>query len=138
MRCCVGFANAYIDIRDYKTACEVIIMMYDLSRHLKKEDQVSYIDKLQVILLVGLSQAYAKSDRLQEAEECLVKAYELAEKFDASPDYNAQNIKFYRGKKQIFGDDAGETAMESVERILSMDESNADFLLTAWNKIKNK
>ena len=26
------------------------------------------------------------SDRLQEAEECLVKAYELAEKFDASPD----------------------------------------------------
>lgn len=136
MRCCVGFANAYIDIRDYKTACEVIIMMYDLSRHLKKEEQVSYIDKLQVILLAGLSQAYAKSGRFQEAEECLVKAYELAEKFDASPDYNAQNIKFYRGKKQIFGDDAGETAMESVERITSMDESNADFLQTAWHKIK--
>jgi len=138
MRCCVGFVNAYIEMKDFKTSCEVLNMMYDFSMHLRKDDQVSYIDKLQVILLTGMSQIYASSQQLLEAEKCLIKAHELAKKFDASPDYNAQNIKFYKGKKQIFGDDTGETAMESVERIILLEESNHDFLKQAWSNIINK
>ena len=138
MRCCVGFANAYFEIREYKLAYDVFNMMYDFSMHLRKNDKVSFIDKLQVILLAGMSHAYAGSRQFHEAEECLIKAYELAKKFDASPDYNAQNIKFYKGKKQIFGDDAGQTAMEGVERLISLEESNADFLKNTWSKITNK
>ncbi len=138
MRCSVGFANAYNEIQDYKTSCEVLKMMYDLSMHLRKDDQVSYIDKIQVILLAGMSQFYTKNQQFQEAENCLRKAHELAKKFDASPDYNAQNIKFYKGKKQIFGDDTGETAMDSVERIILMEESNTDFLQQTWSNITNK
>lgn len=75
-----------------------------------------------------MSQTYVSNQQLPEAEKCLMKAYELAKRFDASPDYNAQKVKFYKGKKQIFGDDVGETAMESVERIILMEESNRDFL----------
>ncbi len=138
MRCCVGFANAYNERKDYKISCEVLNMMYDLSMHLRKDDQVSYIDKIQVILLAGMSQFYTKNQQFQEAESCLIKAYEHAKKFDAAPDYNAQNIKFYKGKKQIFGDDTGETAMESVERIILMEESNTDFLKETWSDITNK
>ncbi|MFT4146998.1 MAG: helix-turn-helix transcriptional regulator [Mobilitalea sp.] len=138
MRCCVGFANAYNEMKDYKTSREVLNMMYDLSMHLRKDDQVSYIDKLQVILLASMSQFYSKSQQFPEAEKCLMKAHELAKKFDASPDYNAQNIKFYKGKKEIFGDDTGETAMESVERIILQEESNTDFLKQTWSNITNK
>jgi transcriptional regulator with XRE-family HTH domain len=138
MRCCVGFANVYLEMKDPKTSCEVFNMMYDLSMHLRKDDQVSYIDKLQVILLAGMSQFYASSQQFLEAEKCLMKAHELVKKFDASPDYNAQSIKFYKGKKQIFGDDTGETAMESVERIILMKESNTDFLKQTWSNITNK
>ncbi|MBP7174650.1 MAG: helix-turn-helix transcriptional regulator [Thermoclostridium sp.] len=138
MRCCVGFANTYLEMKDSKTSCEVLNMMYDFSMHLKKGDQVSYIDKLQVILLAGLSQIYAGGQQFLEAEECLTKAYELAKKFDASPDYNAQNIKFYKGEKQIFGDDTGETAMESIERIISLEESNTEFLKKTLSNIANK
>lgn len=138
MRCCVGFVNAYIEMKDFKTSCEVLTMMYDFSVHLRKDDQVSYIDKLQVILLAGLSQIYASNQLHMEAEKCLMKAHELAKKFDASPDYNAQNIKFYKGEKQIFGDDTGETAMESVERIILQEESNHDFLKQTWSKITNR
>lgn len=138
MRCCVGFANVYDDMKDYKTSCEVLNMMYELSMHLRNDDQVSYIDKLQVILLSGMSQFYASSQQFLEAEKCLRKAYELAKKFDESPDYNAQNIKFYKGKKQIMGDDMGETAMESVERIILLEESNTDFLKQTWSNISNK
>lgn len=137
MRCCVGFANAYHDRKDYKSSCEVLNMMYELSMHLRKDNQVSYIDKLQVILLAGMSQIYASSKQLLEAEKCLMKAHELAKKFDESPDYNAQNIKFYEGKRQIFGDDVGETAMESVERVILMEESNIDFLKQTWSNITN-
>ena len=138
MRCCVGFVNAYFDVKDFKTSGEVLNMMYDFSMHLRKDDQVSYIDKLQVILLAGMSQIYASSQQLLEAEKCLLKAHELAQKFDASPDYNAQNIRFYKGKKQIFGDDTGETAMESVERIILQEESNSEFLKQTWSNITNK
>ena len=138
LRCCVGFANSYNERKEYKTSCEVLNMMYDLSMHLRKDDQVSYIDKIQVILLAGMSQFYTKNQQFLEAENCLMKAHELAKKFDAAPDYNAQNIKFYKGKKQIFGDDTGETAMESVERIILMEESNTDFLKQTWSNITNK
>lgn len=138
MRCCVGFANAYYDMKDYKTSCDVLNMMYDFSMHLRKDNQVSYIDKLQVILLAAMSLIYASNQQLQEAEKYLIKAYELAKKFDVSPDYNAQNINFYKGQKHIFGDDTGETAMESVERIISMEESNFEFLKQTWSNISNK
>jgi transcriptional regulator with XRE-family HTH domain len=138
MRCCVGFANAYHEIKDYKTSCEVLNMMYDFSMHLRKDNQVSYIDKIQVILLAGMSQFYSSSQQFLEAEKCLIKAHELAKKFDASPDYNAQNIKFYKGKKQIFGDDTGETAMESVERIILLEDRNSDFLKQTWSNITNE
>lgn len=138
MRCCVGFVNVYFDMKDYKTSCEVLNMMYDFTMHLRKDDQVSYIDKLQVILLAGMALIYASSQQLQKAEKCLMKAHELAKKFDESPDYNAQNIKFYKGKMQIFGDDLGETAMESVERIILMEENSIIFLKQTWNNITNK
>lgn len=138
MRCCVGFANVYFNIKDYKTACAALNMMYDLSKHLKKDEQVSYIDKLQVVLLAGMAQIYACSQQGAEAEQCLAQAYALAKRFDAAPDYNAQNIRFYKGKKQIFGDDAGETAMESIEKIIFLEVSDAPFLAELWNTVKNK
>lgn len=138
MRCCVGFANAYAELNDYKMAYDVLNMMYDFSNHLRKDDQVSYIDKLQVALLAAMSQIYASGKHYQEAEECLVKAYELAKKFDESPDYNAQNIKFYKGKRKIFSDDIGVTAMESIERIVSSEENRDDFLKSIWRKITNQ
>lgn len=138
MRCCVGFANVYNEMKDYKAAYEILNVMYDFSKHLRKDDQVSYVDKLQVILLTGMAQIYASNQQLMEAEENLLKAYKLAIKFDASPDYNAQNIKFYRGKKRIFSDDVGETAMDSIEKIILMEESNADYLKNIWSKISSK
>ena len=138
LRCCIGFVNAYLEMKDFKTSYEVLNMMYDFSKHFRKDDQASYIDKLQVILLTGMAQIHTISQQYLEAEQCLLKAYELAKKFDASPDYNAQNIKFYKGKKQIFGEDTGETAMESVERIILLEESTSDFLKETWSKISNE
>lgn len=135
IRCCIGFSNLYYEMKDFKMACDVLKMMLGFSEHLRKSSQVSYIDKLQVILLAGLAQIYGSNKQLNEAEECLKKAYELAKKFDASPDYNAQNIKFYSSKKQIFGDDVGEAAIEIVERIISVAESNAEFLQDIWHKL---
>jgi transcriptional regulator with XRE-family HTH domain len=135
MRCCIGFANVYSDMKDYKTAGEALNMMFDLSKHLQKDNQISYIDKLQVILQAGMAQTYACSRQLVEAEKCLKKAYELAKRFDEAPDYNAQNIKFYKGKKLIFGDDAGETAMECIKKFIFMEENNAIFLQQIWNNI---
>lgn len=135
LRCCVGFADVYLKMKDYKVAYDVLKMMYDFSIHLKKDEKVSYIDKIQVILLAGMAQVYASNQQLKEVEESLIKAYELAKRFDTSPDYNAQNIKFYQGKKRIFSDDTGEKAMESVEKIILMEEINADLLMNIWNRI---
>lgn len=137
MSCCVAFTNAYVEKKQYQNAYDFLHMVYELTNHLRKDNQVSYIDKMQAILLVGMAEAHISNQRFTEANSCLLKAYELAKIFDVSPDYNAQNIKFYQGDKQIFGDDAGETAMASVERIISMYENNADYLKNAWNNIIN-
>lgn len=138
VRCTVGFTKAYMMMKDYKSAYDSLNMMFELCNHLRKDGQVSFIDKLQVILLTGMSQVHASDNQLFEAKKCLLKAYDLARVFDSSPDYNAQNIKFYKGDKQIFGDDTGKTAMESVEKIISMEESNADFFRQTWNSIIDK
>jgi len=137
MRCCIGFSIVYADMKDYRTACDALNMGYDVSEHLRKDGQVSYIDKIQVILLACMAQNYANLKQFGEARKCLQKAYALAQKFDAAPDYNAQNVKFYKGKKLIFGDDAGETAMESIEKIVAADEKTAPFLTQIWNNIIN-
>jgi len=135
MSCGIAFTNAYIEKKQYQYAYEILQMVYDFTNHLRKDNQVSYMDKMQVILLAGMAQAHVSNQRFPEANSCLLKAYELAKIFDISPDYNAQNIKFYQGDKKIFGDDAGETAMASVERIISMYESNTEYLKNAWNNI---
>jgi len=139
-RCCVSFANVYCKQNDYKMAYDVINMMYEFFKHLKKDGQVSYIDKLQVISLAIMAGIHAEIRQFKEAEKCLEKAYELAVMFDASPDYNVQNIKFYNGQKLIFSDDSGVTAMESVESIISPQDVNSDFLKKIWSNImaKNK
>ena len=135
MRCCVGFANAFLERKEPKTSYEVLNMMYELSKHLKKNDQVSYIDKLQVILLAGMSHFYVASSLEEEAKKCLMTAYERAKAFDEAPDYNAQNIKVYQGKKQIFGDDTGETAMESIERIIQLEGNESETLKIIWGEL---
>ena len=135
MRCCVGFANAYHETKNSEASYDVLNMMYDLTKHLRKNENPSYIDKLQVILLAGMSHFCIASLQFDKAEDCLRTACDLALRFDKEPDYNAQNIKFYQSKKQIFGDDTGETAMESIERIILLEENNVDFLKQVWNTI---
>mgnify|MGYP001024206478 CR=1 FL=1 len=136
MRCSVGFANIFHKQNDNKASIDVLKMMVDLTEHLKIDDRVSYVDKLQVILLSGMAQIHAYLSEFDKAGQCLKKAYGLAMKFDTSPDYNAQNIKFYKGKKQIFSDDAGETAMQCVEKMVV--ESESDNLMQIWNNIKSE
>lgn len=136
LRVGIGYANAYAEKKEYQSAHEMLNMMYEFNNHFRRENKVSYIDKMQVIILAGMAQLHASNQQFTEANSCLLKAYELAKIFDVSPDYNVQNIKFYQGNKQTFGDDAGETAMASVERILAMEDDNG-FLLEAWTKIVN-
>ena len=138
LNCCIGFYNVYAAMGDYKSAYEALHMMYDFAMHLRKDDHISYVDKLQAVLLSAMAQIYAISQQFEEAEKCLMKAYELARRFDASPNYNAQNIKFYKGKESVCGDDIGATAMDSIESIIFSDERTADCFKEIWGNITNK
>lgn len=138
LNCCIGFYNVYVAMDDYKSACEALNLMYDFAMHLRKDDQISYMDKLQAVLLSAMAQIYAISHQFEEVEKCLMKAYELAKKFDTSPDYNAQSIKFYKGKERVCGDDMGATAMDSIESIILSDGKAANILKEIWGNITNK
>ncbi len=135
-----GYVIYYYRLGRYEEALETILWLNRFLESVKrKEDAVSYIDKIRAPFFAEAAQLQTLLGRQEEAEEFLKKAYKTAEKFDAAPTYRADEMKFiiYEMKEGIIYDDFGATAMQAIERLVINGELNAE-LCELWEKMKRE
>lgn len=134
-RTTAGLANSCFGEEDWQTGMELFLWMHSLINGLRSSEEVSYLDKMDAVLLYGCAQASAEDGHMDDAKMYLRQAKNTAERFDKSPDFSPCKIKFYRGKKLSFTDDFGETAMLGIERHLRMNSGTNPELLNFWMEL---
>ncbi len=140
----IGLSGCFDSKGDEKQSIEALLWLYGVLEGLKLPHKVSYLDKMQVILLSGCAQVAAVMDDVEMTKEYLGQAVAMARVFDASQAsdnmqvYDVRNIKFYYGKTQTVGDNFGETAMGGIEKALTSNERTGSIFTKLWRNIKNE
>lgn len=126
-RIVLGLVNVYMEREDYHSAREITEWLQGITAGLRLPEKVSFLDKMDVMLYMVMAFASLADGQDLRAMEALKRAEKQAERFDSSPDYGSEGIKFYEGGKEAFAFDSfGETAREGIERMIR-DESKPEF-----------
>ena len=131
-----GYAMIFLHRRDFVSARDVLLWGCGLVTGLKRRDEAGYMDKMYVEMLVMLSAAQLRTDGREAAEETVRRALEVAERFDAAPDFGLSDIKFVSGLEKYSNHDAmGATAAEAIKNILGyMGDPEAEAL---WEEARS-
>ncbi len=134
-RTVVGLANCCFGEKDWQRGLELFLWMYGVIRGLRVSEEVSYLDKIEAILLYGCAEISSQDGQPDAARAYLSRAIAAAERFDQAPDFSSGKIKFYRGDKLSLTDDFGETVMLGIERQLKNNRSDHGALLKIWMEL---
>lgn len=133
IRTVVGYVNVYFHQKDYISAREILLVGVSFLSSLKDADQPSFLDKMNSVFHVCIAYTQIESGDTDAAHRSLIRAKELADHFDAVPEYDPESIRFVTlDKPQSAYDDLGETAMESIQNAL--DAIGSDVLSTMWRE----
>ena len=102
--------------------------------------KVSYLDRAEVILLGRQARYSNAAGDMAAAEGYLRRAAGLALRFDASPEYGIENIRFcHTAKPVLVYDSFGRTAFQCLEdSLLHGGEPDSSSLQELWRKIKDE
>lgn len=114
-----GYINVYLAKEDYDLAQQAIKLAISLLDGFKKEEKICFFDKLHCILLTCLAETEIKIGNIVAAKEALSETKILAERFDKSPDYRTDNIRFVvnENNSSVY-DNLGTTALAGVEKAI--------------------
>lgn len=132
---CIGCVNAYGAQNRLDEAEEITRWLLDLSDGLRASGKQTFIDRGMVRLYTVLANLSLIGGDEAKARERLEAAYELAERFDANPEYSVRaGMKFFHGAASAtYYDDMGATAMSSIENYLEDAEDCA--LKPLWDSV---
>lgn len=107
------------------------------------KEAVTFIDKLKAIILAQMSVFAATFENYNESENYMKDAYLMAIKFDASPDYSIQSIRFWKDLDMpaLLLDGLGETAISAIENhVLGKAKQGAslDFIKRKFEVLKSE
>ena len=132
----VGYANACLHLDRPAQALEFNRLLYQFIQGLKEPGKMSYLDKVQVILLLLNAFACFQLGDRERTKEYLRQARQLALRFDAAPSYGLEHHKFITLQRDAAAyDDFGPTAMEGVEAQLKDNESDYPGLWALWEEV---
>ena len=118
----MGFAHAFYLRGDYRSAGDVLQWGMGCLEGLRRQKGPSYIDKISSMFYVCLAGARLRSDGPDAAKAALAKAFALAGRFDAAPDYGPDSYRFVTETEWTFiaVDSLGKTAAESIEKLVQL------------------
>ena len=130
----LGFAHAYYLRGDYPSAKVVIRWGLECLQGLRRAKGPSYIDKVSSIFHVCLAGIELRTDSREEAKAALAKGLDLADKFDANPNYGPDSYRFVTETEWTFAavDNLGKTAAKSLEKLITL--IGDDELTLLWNE----
>ena len=120
--------------KDWRSALAITTWGVDVLSGLLLDKEAAVMDKVMSELLILKAYAEDKSGRTGEMDETLLKAKTYAARFDATPDYSLDSIRFVDRRNQtLYFDIFGETASGSIAALLDL---LADQKLTdRWQEI---
>ena len=138
LRSVIGFYKAYTQLGRYDDAFAVIQWALDTMKGLKNPSAISFLDKMEAVLLALLGDASLRKGNEADAQYHLCTARDIAWRFDAAPDYRTfVGLKFYHcSEENVSLDDMGDTAILAIENYLELDACEASKKL--WEEIKNE
>ena len=89
-----GYANACLHLNRPAQSLEFNQLLYQFTQGLKEPGKMSYLDKVQVILLLLNAFACSQLGDREQTKEYLRQARQLALRFDAAPSYGLEHHKF--------------------------------------------
>ncbi|HQO70469.1 MAG TPA: helix-turn-helix transcriptional regulator [Clostridia bacterium] len=138
--CITGMSSCFAEMNRHDEALEMIIWLKNTLNALEYRDKPSYLIKMGIMLdIIQVMLHYAMNDKAL-AVPLMRKVLEKAKLFDANPDFSSNSIKFYSGEEHVFCDDIGQSAVEAVEKLLNMNDSEKDReeLMVIWKEVLNE
>lgn len=115
VRVVAGYVNVFFKKEDFSSGESILRMALTQLDGWKKEGKSSFLDKSCVFFSVCLAFALMKQGDVDEARRSLRTAKDLAERFDRSPNYAINSVRFVSADEQRMAfDDLGETAMACI------------------------
>ena len=138
LRSVVGFYKAYTQLGRCDDAFAVIQWALDTMKGLRKPSAISFLDKMEAVLLALLADASLRKGSEADARSYLYAAREVARRFDAAPEYRTfVGLNFYHcSEEQVSLDDMGDTAILAIGNYLEIDA--CDETKTIWKEIKDE
>lgn len=140
----LGLSICHHNVGKEDLSREVILWMYHLLDGLKIPGQISYLDRMQVILLTACAQSATVVNDTETAEKYLRRAlnlgllWETEKLLHGGQAYSIKNIKFYCGDDKTAGDGFGENIVDGIKNCLSLDKKSGTVLMQLWRKIENE
>ncbi|MBO4324798.1 MAG: helix-turn-helix domain-containing protein [Lachnospiraceae bacterium] len=130
-----GFVYLFLSRNQAKAANELIEVGIALMRGLKEGDLPDYTDKLFAEMLTLHACTELHSGLAEAAKQSLRAAKATADRFDASPDYGMNTLRFVTLPQEYNAHDLlGATAYESIETIIRYLDDRT--LSELWNEVK--
>lgn len=138
LRSVVGFYKAYTQLGRYDDAAAVIQWALETMRGLRDPSAISFLDKMEAVLLALLADASLRKGNESDAQQYLCAARDLALRFDAAPEYRTfVGLKFYHDSEEnVSLDDMGDTAVLAIGNYLDIDACAATRKL--WEEIRDE
>ena len=135
LRIVIGYALSYEQLGDHKRSFDILSWMHDTCKGIRNTSVITYIDKLDAILLACMAHATLATGDETTARALLKNAYDTAQRFDAAPEYRTSvGMKFYHGNPDAVSiDDLGDTAMLAIEN--QFRSENYENIFEIWKEL---
>lgn len=136
IRIVTGYFHLFYQKKDYGQAQAILSWEIGVLSGLREEGKYTFLDKTETVFRVLYAYAQIKSGDGKGAEKSLTAAKKLAECFDHSPNYDADQIRFVAGREFASAhDNFGNTAGDALEKVVSAMEDEE--LAALWEEVKS-
>lgn len=134
MRTVMGYVNVFFNQKDYASAQAILLWGSSVLSGLRDREKPSFLDKMNGVFHACIAYTQIQSGDGDAARRSLLLAKELADRFDAMPDYDLESIRFVTlGKQKSAYDDLGATAMMGIQNALR--SIGDDTLSAIWKEV---
>lgn len=117
----IGYALVLSARRDYAGAKRMLSGLIAYLNPLKEGKKADFADKIMACMYAVMAHVHTLEGKPAEAAECLRCVLATVRKFDATPDYGIQTLRYPEHRNDvILNDGLGATAADSIRMIMDM------------------
>ncbi|MEG6611774.1 helix-turn-helix transcriptional regulator [Pseudoclostridium thermosuccinogenes] len=134
LRTIIGYMNVFFERNEYKDAQDMLLWAIDILGGLRETGKRSFFEKVNAVLYAFLAYTQIKMGSKDDAYRSLCHAKQMAEDFDAAPDYSVNAVRYITyGEMASAHDNLGATAMEGVQKAIDSIKDNC--LSALWKEV---